>query len=113
MNMESPIFSLEPLWEESTNKPVELLRVEHVVEMGVLTVEPTTKLPREGFSIHEASHEFAYVIEGEVVIGTNEGEKVVKTGELLYDKPKTPHYTFNRSSKPAKIFWFLIPPLKR
>ena len=112
INTESSIFSLEKSWEESINKAVELLRVENVVELGVLTVESNTKLPVEGFSIHENSHEFAYVIEGEVVIGTDEGEKVVKAGELLYNKPRTPHYTFNRSSKPAKIFWFVIPPLK-
>lgn len=112
--MESSIFSLEKLWEESINKTVELLRVENVVELGVLTLESNTKLPAEGFSIHENSHEFTYVIEGEVVIVTDEGEKVVKAGEeLLYNKPRTPHYTFNRSSKPVKIFWFVIPPIKK
>ena len=47
--MESAIFSLEKLWEESINKAVEILRVENVVELGVLTVESNTKLPAEGF----------------------------------------------------------------
>jgi quercetin dioxygenase-like cupin family protein len=112
MNMGGSVFSLGESWKDSTNKPVELLKIENVVELGILTVESNTKLPADGFSIHKNSHEFACVIEGEVIIGTDEGEKVVKAGELLYNKPGTPHYTFNKSSKPAKILWFVIPPLK-
>lgn len=111
--MESSIFSLKKLLEESINKATEIFKIEDVVELGVLTVEPNTRLPAEGFSIHKDSHEFGYVIEGEAIIGTNEGEMVVKAGELLYNKPGTSHYTFNRSPKPLKIFWFVIPPLEK
>jgi len=109
--MSNIIFSLEKLLEEAANKPIEVLKVENVVEVGVLLVEPNTRLPEKEFSVHKNSHEFAYVIEGEVVIGTDEGEKEVKTGKFFYNKPGTPHYTFNKSSEPAKILWFVIPPL--
>ena len=111
--MSNIIFSLEKLWEEAINKPIEILKAENVVEVGVLLVEPNTRLPEKGFSVHENSHEFAYVIEGEVVIGTDEGEKEAKAGEFFYNKPGTPHYALNKSSKPAKILWFVIPPSRR
>lgn len=110
--MKTYVFSLVKLWNESINKSTEVIRVENIIQAGVLTVEPNAKLPAEGFSIHENSHEFGFVAEGDVVIGTDEGEKEVKEGELLYNKPGTPHYTLNKSSKTAKIFWFLAPPLK-
>lgn len=110
--MKTSVFSLGKPWKDSFNNPVELIGVENAIEVGVLTVEPNTKLPAEGFSIHENSHEFGYVIEGDVFIGTDEGEQEIKEGELLYNKPGTPHYTFNKSSKAAKIFWFVAPPLK-
>ncbi|MDN5331952.1 MAG: hypothetical protein PWP45_1177 [Tepidanaerobacteraceae bacterium] len=110
--MKSLIFSLEEYFEKTINNPAAILEVKNIVKCGILSVEPNTKLPKEGFSIHEKSHEFAYIIEGEVVIGTDEGEKLVRSGELLYNKPGTPHYTFNKSQKTAKIFWFVIPPLE-
>ncbi|MFZ5436943.1 MAG: cupin domain-containing protein [Bacillota bacterium] len=110
--MGASLYSLEKIWKESRNKPVEILGMENLIQIGILTVESNTKLPAKGFSIHEHSHEFAYIIEGNAIIGTDEGENEVKEGELLYNKPGTPHYTFNKSSKPAKILWLVTPSLK-
>lgn len=112
MELGNTIFYLREDFERQINKPVEILKVENKVGLGILTLESDIRLPKKGFSIHENSHEFAYVIEGEVVIGTDEGEKIVKAGELLYNEPGTPHYTLNKSSKSAKIFWFVIPPIE-
>jgi mannose-6-phosphate isomerase-like protein (cupin superfamily) len=109
--MKSSVFSLEKKWQDSINKPIEVLMIKDTIEIGILTVQPNTRLPPEGFSIHQNSHEFGYVIEGEIIIGIDEGEKIIKEGELLYNKPGTPHYTLNKSPKPAKILWFVTPPL--
>lgn len=109
--MEPEIKTLQEKWAESLNEALPLFNIEGNIEVGVLTLEPHTRLPDEGFGAHEESHEFAYVIEGEVLFGTENGEKEMSEGDLMYNKPGTKHYTLNETSKKAKILWFVSPPL--
>lgn len=103
---------MDEYFEGEMNEAISIFDIEENIQVGVLTLEPETRLPAEGMSEHEHSHEFSYVIEGEVILGTDSGEKKIKKGELMYNKPGTSHYTINRSSDPAKVLWFLSPPME-
>ncbi|MFP4051363.1 MAG: cupin domain-containing protein [Thermoplasmata archaeon] len=109
--MSPDVKTLEDEWAESINNALSLYEIDDNIEVGILTLEPQTRLPEEGYSVHEGSHEFAYVIEGEVTINTEDEEKTVKEGELIYNSPGTKHYTSNKTKKEAKILWFVAPPL--
>lgn len=105
------ILSCSNSWENAINKAQTIFKLANAVEIGILKVEPLAKLPESGFSIHENSHEFGYVLEGNVIIANNEEEREIKEGEMFYNDPGTPHYTLNNTTKPSKVLWFLIPPL--
>ncbi len=111
--MGSKIISIEEKWSEALNEALSLIKIQEEVQMGILELEPKVRLPEDGFSIHERSHEFSYVIEGEIVVVTEEGEIRVKKGSLLYNEPGTSHYTYNPSSTPAKALWILAPPMNQ
>lgn len=97
--------------DEAVNEALSLFNIEDNIQVGLLKLEPETRLPSEGMSEHESCHEFSYVIQGQVILGTEAGEKRMKEGELMYNKPGTKHYTYNDTSKPAKLLWFLSPPM--
>ena len=103
---------MDEYFEGEMNEAISIFDIEENIQVGVLTLEPETRLPAEGMSEHEHSHEFSYVIEGEVILGTDSDEKKIKKGELMYNKPGTSHYTINRYSEPAKVLWFLSPPME-
>lgn len=96
---------------QAVNEAFSIFNIDDNIQVGVLELEPNVRLPEEGMSEHEKSHEFSFVIHGEVVIGTESGEKRMKKGELMYNRPGTKHYTYNDSSEPAKLLWFLSPPM--
>ncbi len=102
---------MDKKFQDALNEALTLFEVEEIIQVGILELEGNTRLPSEGMSEHEDSQEFSYVIEGEVIIGTESGEKKVKEGELMYNQPGTKHYTRNGKSKPAKVLWFLAPPM--
>lgn len=109
--MGTHIFSCSNFWKDAINKAQTILRLANITEIGILKVEPLARLPKSGFSIHENSYEFGYVLEGNVIIGNGIEEKEIKEGEMFYNDPYTPHYTSNNTIKPSKVLWFLIPPL--
>ncbi|MFW6375668.1 MAG: cupin domain-containing protein [Thermoplasmatota archaeon] len=109
--MSLDVKTLKNEWAESINNALSLYDIDENIQVGILTIEPETRLPEEGYSVHKGSHEFAYVIEGEVVISTEDEEKTVIEGELTYNSPGTRHYTSNNTKKEAKLLWFVAPPL--
>lgn len=106
--MPCEVHHLNSMWEASQNKALEIFKNDQI-QVGILVLTPDTRLPETGFSVHESFHEFAYIIEGEVVFGTPFDETHLKAGDFMYNKPSTPHYTKNISNIPAKILWFLLP----
>jgi len=106
--MKGRIHHLNSMWSISENKALEVFKNDQI-QVGILLLNPNSRLPETGFSIHENFHEFAYIIEGEVILGTSSDETLLKAGDFMYNKPGTPHYTKNISSIPAKILWFLLP----
>lgn len=108
--MGTEVLKLEDKWKASINEALSLFNIDDNIQVGILTLEPNTRLPEEGLSVHGESHEFAYVIEGKVCIGTEDGEKVIEKGDLAYNTPGTEHYTINKTGERAKVLWFLSPP---
>ncbi|WP_461863615.1 cupin domain-containing protein [Thermococcus sp.] len=102
------VYNFNGKWNECLGHAIKVLEIEDRIQVGILTMPPHSKLPEEGVSIHKNHHEFAYIIEGEVVLITDKGEFQIKTGEFSYNEPNTPHYTLNKTNKPAKILWMLV-----
>ena len=109
--MSPDVQNLKDDWAESINNALSLYDVEDNIEVGILTLKPETRLPKEGYSVHEGSHEFAYVLDGEVVFVTKDKETKIKEGKLMYNQPGTEHFTKNETDKEARILWFVAPPL--
>lgn len=62
--------------------------------------QPGFRLP---LHMHPDGHEFTYVVEGEQTFEIEGiGQKIVKTGEVLYTPPNTPHYGRNATDKVSK-----------
>ncbi|NIQ05484.1 MAG: cupin domain-containing protein [Candidatus Korarchaeota archaeon] len=103
----------ETVWNNAVEKALTLFfdKEQKHVQMGILEVPPNTRLPKEGYSLHENSHEFCYVLSGKCLVGTKQGEKTLKAGDIMYNKPGTPHYTYNKSKEKARMFWIVSPPL--
>lgn len=103
--------SIEEKWDDAINEALSLYRIDDNIQVGILTLEPETRLPEDSYSVHENSHEFSYVLEGEMTIVRKDGKTKISEGELMYNPPGTEHYTYNYTSKRAKAIWFLTPPL--
>jgi quercetin dioxygenase-like cupin family protein len=72
---------------------------------------PGSKLPMH---THPDAHEFDYVVEGEQTFHFQGGElKTVKSGEVLYTPPNTPHFGENATQKSSKVIVFRIKPKSR
>jgi len=97
-------------WNEARNKAIPIFNNERV-EMGIFVLEPGERAPEEGFSIHQDSEEYAYILEGEVLFCTKERCYLLKEGDIMYNAPGTPHYTENRGENEAKIIWVVAPPI--
>ncbi|WP_461866335.1 cupin domain-containing protein [Thermococcus sp.] len=102
------VLNFNEKWEKSLGEAMKILDVNAKIQVGILTIPPHARLPENGFSIHKEHHEFAYVIEGEVTLVTDKGEFPAKNGEFVYNEPNTPHYTVNKTEKPAKVLWMLV-----
>jgi len=102
---------MDERFQDALNNAHTIFDIEEIIQVGILELEGKSRLPPEGMSEHENCQEFSYVIEGEIIIGTETEEKRVEEGELMYNQPGTKHYTRNEKSKPAKVLWFLSPPM--
>ncbi len=79
------------------------------------TMEPILlELPAGGRSFDmtpTAGEEFAYVLEGAVVLCSDDKRYNVKKGETFYMKCSTFHHLENEKKTPAKVLWVSNPPL--
>ncbi len=100
----------EDKWKESLNKAMEIFNNTNA-ELGIFALAPGERSPKEGFSVHPKSEEYAYILEGEVIFCTDRECYTLKKGDLMYNAPGTPHYTENKGKEVAKILWAVSPPL--
>ncbi|MGQ9477454.1 MAG: cupin domain-containing protein [Candidatus Bipolaricaulia bacterium] len=98
------------LWADSMGKVLTLVSPEDCRELmaGICTFKPGQRLPQEGFTSHEGA-ELSLMLSGELVVGTEEGERVVKSGELVLIEPGTRHYSENRGRAEARVIWVIAP----
>ncbi len=98
------------LWAGSVGKAITLVSAEDCRELmaGICTFKPGQRLPEEGFTSHEGA-ELSLMLSGELILGTEEGERVVKSGELILLEPGTRHYSENRSRAEARVIWVIAP----
>ncbi len=104
----------EGVWASSSGK-VSVLVSESMSKLmmaGIVVVNPGQRLPKEGYSLHEFSDELSYIVEGEIVFGTENGEKVLVEGDLFFNPKGTKHYVRNDTNKPCRVIWVLSPPIK-
>jgi uncharacterized cupin superfamily protein len=69
--------------------------------VNLLTLPPGTWSSQRHW--HSGEDEFVYVLEGELVLITDEGEKVVRAGDYLAFPKNVPngHHLVNKSDRPA------------
>lgn len=98
------------LWDDSWGKVLTLISEEECRELvaGICTFQPGQRVPQEGFTSH-AGAELSLMLAGELVIGTNDEERVIRNGELLLLERGIPHYSENRTSIEAKLIWVIAP----
>lgn len=76
-----------------------------ITQFGVnlLTLEPGVWSSQRHWHTHE--DEFAYVLEGELVLVTDDGEEMMRAGDCVGFKAGVPdgHTLQNRTDKPARI----------
>jgi mannose-6-phosphate isomerase-like protein (cupin superfamily) len=101
----------EKTWRESYNKAIPLIEKEDI-QIGIITLPPHTRSPKTGYSVHEESEEFAYILSGEIRFHTKEKHYTLRKGELMHNSKGTHHYIENDRDEPAKIIWILSPPIK-
>lgn len=78
------------------------------VTMGVITLQPGEKSPREGFSCHDQD-EFSYLISGSAHTILENGEDiyaVAGTAQLIEKNEK--HINYNDGTEAAVVVWFLV-----
>lgn len=104
----------EGVWAGSSGKVSVLVNelMSKLIMAGIVVVNPGQRLPAEGYSLHELSDELSYVVEGEVVFGTESGEILLRAGDLFFNPRGTKHYVRNDGDKPCKVVWVLSPPIK-
>jgi len=103
-------FVLDNLWADSWGRVVTLISKEDCQELiaGIATFRPGQRVPEEGFTSHEGA-ELSLLVSGELVIGTEDGERMVKSGELVLIEQGVSHYSENRAHVEAKVVWVIAP----
>lgn len=98
------------LWADSAGKALTLISAKDCRELvaGICAFKPGQRLPQEGFTSHKGA-ELSLMLSGELVLGTEEGERVVKSGELILIEPGTRHYSENRGRTEARVVWVIAP----
>jgi uncharacterized cupin superfamily protein len=110
--MSTPIERIQlsdELWKQAQDTALTIFKTQEA-EVGIVEISPGARLPSEGYSVHASNDEFAYILSGEVVFGTDKDAIVLREGTLMYNRMGTPHYTVNRGKEPARIVWILAPP---
>ena len=78
-------------------------------------MEPVlVEIPEGGRSFEVSPHdgeEFAYVVEGTIVLCCDNERHTVRKGETFYLQGKSFHYITNERKTPAKVLWVSTPPL--
>lgn len=72
------------------------------------------ELPAGGKSFELGPHdgeEFAYVLEGSVILCCDDKRFPVRKGETFYLQGKSFHYILNERKTPARVLWVSTPPL--
>ncbi len=109
------VFRLsEDEWARSSGKVSVLVKepLSDRIMAGILVLSPGQRLPVEGLSVHEESDELAYVVKGDAVFGTEEGEIRLREGDLLFNPRGTKHYIENVGEEECRVVWALSPPIK-
>lgn len=103
-------FELKSLWPASWGKVLVLVSAEDCPELtaGIAAFKPGQRVPEEGFTSHEGV-ELSLLLSGELVIGTEDGERVARSGELVLIERDTLHYSENRSPTEARVIWVIAP----
>ncbi|MEM4289467.1 MAG: cupin domain-containing protein [Nitrososphaerota archaeon] len=104
----------EDVWSSSLGKVSVLVNesMSRLMMAGIVVLNPGQRLPAEGYSLHELSDELSYVVEGEVVFGTESSERLLRAGDLFFNPKGTRHYVRNDADKPCRVIWVLSPPIK-
>ncbi len=104
----------EGVWASSSGRVSVLVNesMSKLMMAGIVVVNPGQRLPAEGYSLHESSDELSYVVEGEIVFGTESGERLLRAGDLFFNPRGTRHYVRNDGDKPCRVIWVLSPPIK-
>jgi len=73
--------------------------------MRRFSIEPGGRVPKH---VHDTIEHVQYVLEGEMVIGTEEGEKVAREGDGILIPAGVAHWYENRGSVPV-LFLCTVP----
>ncbi|MFQ6033918.1 MAG: cupin domain-containing protein [Candidatus Bipolaricaulia bacterium] len=103
-------FELESLWADSWGKVLTLVSGEDCAELtaGIVAFKPGQRVPEEGFTSHKGA-ELSLLLSGELVIVTEDGERTIRSGELVLIERDTLHYSENRSPSEARVIWVIAP----
>jgi len=96
------------LWDNSLGIVTKLVEDSENLSAGIFNCKPGQRVPEEGFTVHEGT-ELSIVLSGEVVLGLEDGEKIVKEGEMVVIPRGILHYSKNVGLKNAKIVWVMAP----
>jgi transcriptional regulator with XRE-family HTH domain len=74
----------------------------------LVTYDPGAASSVEGELMQHAGVEYAYLLEGELVLQLEGDEHVVRPGDSLHFDSARPHQYVNRGTVPARGVWFVV-----
>ncbi|HWR84671.1 MAG TPA: helix-turn-helix domain-containing protein [Rhodoglobus sp.] len=74
----------------------------------LVTYDPGAASSVEGKLMRHAGVEYAYLLEGELVLQLEFDEHVIRAGDSLHFDSVRPHQYVNRGSVPARGVWFVV-----
>jgi transcriptional regulator with XRE-family HTH domain len=89
-------------WEQLTPGP------DDRVDALLVTYEPGGRSSSSGQLMTHAGVEFAYLIEGELILDLGFETHVVQAGDSLMFESSTPHLYRNQGSTPARGLWYVV-----
>lgn len=79
-----------------------------LIDVQLVTYEPGSASSSDGRQTRHNGTEFAYVMEGELLLRLGYEEYVLRAGDSLSFDSTTPHLYANRSTSPARGVWFEV-----
>lgn len=78
------------------------------LQMGMITLQPGERSPKEGFACHEQD-EYSYVVFGKArtVLETGE-DKLGLPGDAQWIEAQEKHWNYNDGDEPAVVVWMLV-----